>query len=225
MERFMFKRPQHVDALNASSRLKVFGPALLSSTPDSALQRLVEQAAATAGFPIALVSLVIRDLQFFRASTGLADDLAIACATDRDKSFCQFVANDQKPLVISNASAEPELPQDLIARYGIAAYVGFPVLAGGVCVGSLCVIDGKPREVSQQTFDALEAVSRQVSARLTVLAAQNAPNATSENDPSWLKLAEQQPVFNLLERYARGDLTEQSLQRGLGALAKTIGTE
>ncbi len=217
----MFKHPEDLSALDNAARLKVFGPALLQREPDTELQRLVEMGARVSGFPIVLVSLVVRDLQFFRAQFGLAEDLAIACATDRQKSFCQFVANSGKPLFISDTSNEPELPQDLINRYGIRAYFGFPVRVLGVLVGSFCVIDGQPRSLSQTQLSELEHISRQVEARLEFLAQQNRNLATDEHHSAWMKLAEQSPVLLLLERYAKGDISSEVLERGLGALTLT----
>lgn len=221
------QQPEKLAVLDDSARLRVLDGAVLERRPDARLQQLVEQAAEVSGFPIALVSLVARQVQFFRAQVGLPPDLQVAQATDRDKSFCQFVVADDRALVVEDSQREPWLPRDLIERYGIRAYVGFPVRALGQTVGSLCVIDLQPRRLEEARLEQLRQLSQAVSARLEELARGwvLVPGAEAEQSHrAWLAVAEAQSLASLGEQFARGRLSLEEFQRALGALCTLSGS-
>ncbi len=143
---------------------------LLATELDDELQAIVEQTSRELGTPIALVSLVLENTQLFRAHHGLPPDLAAAGATDRDVSFCQFVVRDREIFEVNDARTDPRVPQDLVDRYGIAAYLGAPVAVDGEVIGSLCVIDVAPREFTPADRETLQEIASVASARLTGLA-------------------------------------------------------
>lgn len=214
--------PSDLSKLDAPQRLRAFDVPLLDSTPDPELQRLVAEASEVSGFPIALVSLVASRIQFFRAQVGLPPDLEAARATDRCNSLCQFVVAGDKPLQVEDAASEPALPSDLVRRYGIRAYVGFPVRVAGQTVGSFCVIDVKPGRLEPQVRARLEALAQAASARLEVLAGAVAPpegTAEAKAQQAWMAVAEAQPLLSLGQRFAEGQLSLEEFQRALGALA------
>jgi GAF domain-containing protein len=214
--------PTDLAALDDPERLNTFDTALLDRTPDAELERLVAQASQVSGFPIALVSLVVNQLQFFRAQTGLPPDLAASLATDRCTSFCQYVVAGDQPLRIEDATREPALPTDLVERYGIRAYVGFPVRVAQRTVGSLCVIDVKPAQLEPRQLEELDRLAQAVSARLETLASQWAPPANPAEEQAhraWMEVAEAQSLASLSEQFAAGTLSFEEFQRALGALA------
>ncbi|QRK05861.1 GAF domain-containing protein [Archangium violaceum] len=219
--------PEDLSALDDTGRLSSFDPALLDSTPDPELQAIVSEATALSGFPISLVSLVARKIQFFRAHVGLPPDLVAALATDRCTSFCQFVVAGEQGLEVEDATSMSSLPRDLIERYGIRAYVGFPVRVLGRTVGSLCVIDVKPARLEAEVLAKLEELALRVSARLERLANQKPVyKPLSEADEkawrAWMDVAELQPLMSLGERFSEGKLSLEEFQRGLGALAGLV---
>ena len=219
--------PTNLSLLDDRTRLSTFDSALLERTPDPELQALVSEASQVSGFPIALVSLVAHRIQFFRAQVGLPPDLASALATDRCTSFCQFVVASEQCLLIENATQEPDLPKDLVERYGIRAYAGFPLRVMGRTVGSFCVIDVKPARLEAPVLRQLKALAHKASARLDMLARQ-APLALSESEEqaqrAWLAIAEAQPLLSLSAQFASGKLSFEDFQRGLGALAGLAST-
>lgn len=218
--------PQDLSRLDERERLNAFDTALLDRTPDPELERLVARAAEVSGFPIALVSLVVNQIQFFRAQVGLPPDLVASRATDRCTSFCQFVVAGDQPLLIEDATREPALPTDLVERYGIRAYIGFPLRVAGQPVGSLCVIDGKPGRLEPRQLEELQALSQAASARLETLARQWAPPANAKEEQShraWMEVAEAQPLMSLSEQFAAGELSFEEFERGQGALASLSG--
>ncbi len=83
----------YVDALaESANRHLEFPTELLVGIDDAELNALVGRAADDLDMPMALATLVLERVQFFRSHTGLPDDLAASRATERDVSFCQFVA-------------------------------------------------------------------------------------------------------------------------------------
>jgi hypothetical protein len=158
------------DALaDRADRPHGLGGDALAEGPDDDLQRIVVEVAATFATKIALVCLLLRRIQLFRAHTGLPADLAHAGGTDRDVSFCQFVVRDRAPLVVSDAKEDPRLPQLLVDRYGIRSYLGAPVVLNGNVVGTVCAIDTAPRTFSADDVARIEAFAAEASRRLREL--------------------------------------------------------
>ena len=153
-------------------RQSVFTEGLLAEAEDAELQAIANDAAGGLSTPIALVTLVLERIQFFKAHYGLPDDLAISRATERDVSFCQFVVRDGEPFEVENAEEDERVPQHLVKRYGIKSYLGIPVKVNQVVTGSLCVIDTKARTFSNDERQKLAKLADLVSQRLEALSAQ-----------------------------------------------------
>ncbi len=153
-------------------RYSAFTEGLLAEAEDAELQAIANDAAGGLSTPIALVTLVLERIQFFKAHYGLPDDLAISRATERDVSFCQFVVRDGEPFEVENAEEDERVPQHLVKRYGIRSYLGIPVKVNQVVTGSLCVIDTKARTFSNDERQKLAKLADLVSQRLEVLSAQ-----------------------------------------------------
>jgi len=160
-----------IDALGQRpERRRVFTDELLSEVDDEVLQEVVETAVERLNAPIAVVSLVLDDVQFFKAHHGLPSDIASACSTDREASFCQFVVRDGKSMEVTDAPNDTRLPQKLVREYGIKSYLGIPLRIDDVVVGSLCVIDVKTRSFSDKEKEDLESLAQIVNERIDVLA-------------------------------------------------------
>jgi hypothetical protein len=164
---------QLVDSIDAlgprPDRYLAFRGELLAEAEDEVLQSIVEEAARDLSTPIALVSLVLDDIQFFKAHYGLPPDLAAARGTERDVSFCQFVVRDGQPFEVINAEQDARVPQHLVKHYGVRSYLGIPVVANDAIVGSLCVIDTQPREFSKEVRQILQKLADLVNRRLATL--------------------------------------------------------
>lgn len=158
-----------IDHLPDGRRLRGLTRDLLAGQPDEVLQTIVAAAAARTGAPIALVSLVLDDIQFFKAHHGLPPDLAEIRGTARDMSFCQLVVRDDDQVEIEDARMRPDVPQALVDAYGIRSYLGAPIHLEDQPLGSLCVIDVHPRTFSPADREALGALAREVDARIAEL--------------------------------------------------------
>jgi two-component sensor histidine kinase len=97
--------------------------------------------------PIALVSLVDADRQFFMSSTGLPEPLATTRQTPLSHSFCQHVVTSRAPLIVEDARTHPVVCSNpAVLEFGVAAYLGVPLATpAGHVLGSLCAIDTKVR--------------------------------------------------------------------------------
>ncbi len=165
-----------------AARVAAIPAGLLDATPDHALQAIVAEAARVAEAPIAAVSILLQRTQFFRAQVGMPADLAAAQATDRCVSFCQVVVATRGALEVVDAGSDERVPQDLVKRYGIRAYFGTPLVLDGNAVGSLCVIDLRPRAFSVEQKQALTQLAVVAVARLRELAAGSAAPADSSHE-------------------------------------------
>jgi len=159
---------RQVDALGTSreERFRALAEPLLDGALDALLQQLVTEAVRELALPIALVTIVLRRTQFFRAHVGLPLDLAVAQATPRDASFCQFVVRDGAPFEVTHASRDDRVPQELVELYGIEAYLGEPVLVDRMVVGALCVIGTEPRTFSDEDRAKMKRLASRVTERL-----------------------------------------------------------
>ena len=156
--------------LDSPARLGVLTPALRSHALDATLQQLVADAGKCTGYPLALVTLVLERTTLRRAHHGLPPDLALAQETDRKHSLCQFVVAGGQEVEVYDAQAEPQLPQEALRRHGIRAYVGLPLRVQGQVVGSLCVVDLKPRVLLAHQRIELRTLATRAERRLAALA-------------------------------------------------------
>jgi diguanylate cyclase (GGDEF)-like protein/PAS domain S-box-containing protein len=131
---------------NESKRLAALRRLGLLDTPaEESYDRIVRMASAMLDVPIALVSLVDEDRQWFKAKVGLD----VEC-TDRDEAFCAhaIVKDDERPFVVEDASLDPRFSDNplVVAEPSIRFYAGQPLREpSGYRVGTLCAIDSKPR--------------------------------------------------------------------------------
>jgi GAF domain-containing protein len=208
--------------LDDKSRLDRFTDRLVSIDDDPVLQRQVRQAVSVTGAPVALVSLVLGKIQHFRAHIGLPKELEIAAGSSRCDSFCQFVVQREEPLCIEDAAADPALPQGLVQRYGIRAYLGHPITVDGLVLGSLCVIDTQPRSFSTAERSVLEELARRVERRLAELAELDDrarlddPEARSAAEAR--SLAEIAPLTRVAKARQRGALNDREAASVLAVL-------
>lgn len=124
------------------------------------LDRIAAFAAELCEVPVALVSLVERDRQFFLAKTGLA-----VCETPRATSFCQFAMRTHDVMVVPDATLDPRFAANPLVVHDpyIRFYAGAPLIDAGLPLGSLCVIDRVPRAgLSDFQYNGLQVLAEAV---------------------------------------------------------------
>jgi len=130
---------------------------VLDTPPDPALDELVRTAAALCEAPIALISLVDLNRQWFKARSGLE-----AHETPRDVAFCAHAIMSDDPLEVSDALADPRFATNplVVGDPHIRFYHGVPLVGGsGHRYGTLCVIDRRPRTLSPQQRAAVRSLA------------------------------------------------------------------
>lgn len=144
--------------------------ALLDTPPEPAFEALVAAAAERFGVPIALVSLVDADRQWFKARHGL--DVR---ETPRAVAFCNLTIRGEGAFVVPDATRDPRFADNplVTGAPGIRFYAGAPVQApDGSRIGSICIIDRAPRpDLSAEERHALERLAAGVSAAIARRAA------------------------------------------------------
>jgi signal transduction histidine kinase len=151
--------------VNETERLAtLYGLNVLDSPPDKDFDDIVALAAAVCGVPMSLVSLIDTDRQWFKASVGT--DLV---ETSRDLSFCAHAILGRDLLVVPDARQDPRFADNpAVAREGgVRFYAGAPlVTTDGYALGTLCVVDSRPRRLDVEQLQALRALARQVTSQL-----------------------------------------------------------
>src|SRR4051794_22327488 len=136
-----------VDAVGDPERLAALREAdLLDTPPEEELDELTRIAAELLGAPVALVSLVGEDRQFFKSRAG---DLPAPFreGTPLSHSYCRHAVGSREPLAIEDAREHPLVRDNPAVReLGAVAYLGIPlVVPEGQALGTLCVLDTRPR--------------------------------------------------------------------------------
>ena len=135
---------------------------ILDSMPEAAYDDLVTIASQICGTPMALISLVDRDRQWFKAKVGLD-----ATETPREVSFCgHAIAKPEDLFVVPDATLDPRFRANPLVTGdpNVRFYAGAPIVTDqGEALGTVCVIDTVPRELSPQQRASLNALARQAS--------------------------------------------------------------
>jgi signal transduction histidine kinase/ActR/RegA family two-component response regulator len=149
--------------VNESQRLEALrNYDILDSAPEKEYDDLVALAAQLCGMPIAALTLVDEARQWFKAGIGLD-----APETSRDLSFCAHTINepDKELFIVPDARRDPRFAnwENVNCKDGIQFYAGAPlVTADGFALGSLCVADQRPRELTAQQKLTLGVLRRHV---------------------------------------------------------------
>lgn len=151
---------------NEDSRLVALtGYDVLDTLPEQGYDDLTAIAAQICGTPIALVSLLDRERQWFKSHYGID-----ATETPREQAFCAHaILQPETTFVVGDALQDQRFRDNplVVGDPGIRFYAGTPLLnPEGLALGTLCVIDRVPRELSPAQRATLEALGRQVMAQL-----------------------------------------------------------
>ena len=133
---------------------------ILDTEPEKDFDDIVEYLARSFEVPVALVSLVEETRQWFKAETGLGRR-----ETPMNESICFHALCGDDILEISDASLDPRtVANPLVAvDAGVRFYAGAPLrLDGGPAIGTLCVLDYRPRRLNDLQRDLLRLLARQV---------------------------------------------------------------
>ncbi len=140
---------------------------ILDTDPEERFNRITRLARRLFNVPIALVSLVDRDRQWFKSREGLQ-----ACETSRELSFCGHAILKEATFVVEDACKDPRFADNPLVtdEPNVRFYAGHPVHgADGQRVGTLCVIDQQPRTFSPSEIESLMELAAMVDRELSLM--------------------------------------------------------
>jgi GAF domain-containing protein len=150
---------------NEKARLNTLrGYKILDTKPEERFDDLARLAANLCGAPIALISLVDEDRQWFKSKCGLE-----VSETPRVQAFCAHAIMSEELFVIPDALRDSRFADNplVLGEPHIRFYAGAPLVApNGHILGTLCVVDQIPRELSPHQLEALRILARQVMAQI-----------------------------------------------------------
>lgn len=134
---------------------------IVDTLPEQEYDNLTKIAAQICSTPIALISLITEDRQWFKSHHGLN-----ATETPRDLAFCAHAINSpNKTLVIPDSRKDERFHDNPLVtdNPNVIFYAGTPLnTPDGYSLGTLCVIDNKPHHLKKPQLEALEALAEQV---------------------------------------------------------------
>ncbi len=120
---------------------------LLDTPPEERFDRIAAFAASEFDVPMAMVTLVDENRQWFKARVGLT-----LCETERDVSFCGHAIMAHATMVVPDARRDPRFADNplVTGEPNVCFYAGAPLgLPTGEIVGTLCIIDTQPRKMDR----------------------------------------------------------------------------
>jgi signal transduction histidine kinase len=132
---------------------------ILDTLPEQEFDDLTHLASQICQAPIAAISFVDRDRQWFKSKTGFA-----AAQTLREHSFCAYTILGKDPFVVEDAAHDSRFAHYPTVRGNpnIRFYAGIPLIGPeGFALGALCVCDRVPRKLSPDQIEALQLLGRQ----------------------------------------------------------------
>ena len=150
---------------NEEERLAELNGLNLLDTPTEAdFDQVTERLTKLFKVPIALLTLIDKDRQWFKSQTGLPTDLAEARCTSRDVSLCGHVIANDEVLIVRDLARDPRFANNpFVKQRGLRFYAGVPLRGpNGFPIGTLSILDAKPREMTTQEQDLLKMIAGDV---------------------------------------------------------------
>ncbi len=146
---------------NEDERLmELFKYDILDTPREAEFDDLVKLASNICKAPISIITLVDSDRQWFKSAVGMEGD-----ETNRNHAFCAHAINQDDPMIVKDATSDERFHDNpfVIEDPNVRFYAGMPLVTpNGHKLGTLCVIDTVPRELTEEQLFSLNVLSKQV---------------------------------------------------------------
>jgi len=170
-------------SFNDTARLEALARyQILDTPPEEQFDDITQLCADSLNVPIALVSLVDRDRQWFKARVGVDVD-----EVRRSIAICDHTIRQRGAFVIEDAAADARFADNPLVHSGprFRFYAGMPIRSSdGHALGTLCAIDREPRRLSAAELSMLERLARQVEVELELRRSDRALRAVLADERS-----------------------------------------
>lgn len=150
-----------LDLLESARLAELNSIKLLDTLHENLYDNITEVLSRVLDVPIALVSIVDDNRQWFKSRVGLE-----VSETAREISFCTHIVESGqiKEMVVENALADKRFCDNPLVTSdpNIRFYAGYPIISNGYILGTLCAIDRKPRALTADELVILRLLTRQV---------------------------------------------------------------
>ena len=150
---------------NEEERLaELNGLNLLDTPMEAEFDQVTERLTKLFKVPMALLTLIDKDRQWFKSQIGLPADLAEARCTSRDVSLCAHVIANDEVLIVRDLARDPRFANNpFVKERGLRFYAGVPLRGpNGFPIGTLSILDTKPREMTRQEQELLKMIAGDV---------------------------------------------------------------
>lgn len=196
---------------------------ILDTPPEAELDELAKIASLVCDTPISLITMIGEDRQWFKAKVGLE-----GTGTPREDSFCQHALHRPREVLVVNDSMEDERFREnplVMGDPNIRFYAGAPLeTPDGNVLGTLCVIDDRPREISEKHKQALQLLAKKAMDYLNARKVLAQQRKTIEHNAEKLrKLTDQVPgaIFQF-RMTVSGSMSFEFISRGIMGLHKGL---
>jgi GAF domain-containing protein len=198
---------------NETQRLKILWQYdVLDTVPEEVFDDLTDLAAHICEAPVALISLVDENRQWFKSRVGIS-----ARETSRDISFCAHAILQKGLFIVSDATKDPRFRDNpmVTGRQKVRFYAGVPLQTpDGYALGTLCVLDKKARQLRPEQKRALLVLARHVETQLELRRhAKELAEARNHGDRQRAELALAQVEIAKLRRQLSNQPAKKSARR------------
>jgi adenylate cyclase len=185
---------------------------ILDTEPEEAFNRIVDIASYICGTPISLISLIDTNRQWLKAGRGVA-----LGETAREVSFCHHAIKSDGVFEVQDATKDDRFLHNPFVNHaeGIRFYAGAPLInADGYKLGTLCVLDREPRQLTEEQKQILETLAEQVVAQMELRKQQRQLQDLNAGLLKELeeKVEEQSKLLNLFTRFVPDEVVEKHLK-------------
>jgi predicted PurR-regulated permease PerM/GAF domain-containing protein len=167
---------------NEEQRLaELNGLNLLDTASEPSFDHVTERLTKLFKVPMALITLIDKDRQWFKSQVGLPADLAEARFTLRDVSLCGHVVASDEVLIVRDLARDPRFANNpFVKERGLRFYAGVPLRGpNGFPIGSLCILDTSPRDMTAQEQELLKMIAGDVMEQIKRRPVTETPGAIS----------------------------------------------